>query len=43
MDRSDITWNDLNMDAVFRQMNYAYSAAGEEYLYYLLRSPKGKK
>lgn len=38
----DITWNDLNMDAVFRQMNYAYSAAGEEYLYYLLRSPRQK-
>lgn len=35
----DITWNDLNMDSVFKQLNYTYSAAGEEYLYYLLRSP----
>jgi len=36
----DITWNDLNMDEIFRQMNYAKSSAGDEYLYYLLRSPK---
>lgn len=35
----DITWNDLNMDQVFRQMNYTFSAAGEEYLYYTLRTP----
>lgn len=35
----DITWNDLNMDNVFKQLNYTYSAAGEEYLYYLLRTP----
>lgn len=34
----DITWNDLGMDEVFRRMNYTYSATGEEYLYYLLRS-----
>lgn len=36
----DITWNDLNMDSVFKRMNYCYSAAGEEYLYYMLRTPK---
>ncbi len=35
----DITLNDLNMDEVFKRMNYTYSAAGEEYLYYLLRTP----
>lgn len=35
----DITWNDLNMDEVFRRLNYTHSATGEEYLYYLLRSP----
>ena len=35
----DITWNDLNMDEIFKRMNYAWSAAGEEYLYYLLRTP----
>lgn len=34
----DITWNDLNMDEIFRRMNYTHSATGEEYLYYLLRS-----
>lgn len=35
----DITWNDLNMDDVFRRINYTLSATGEEYLYYLLRTP----
>lgn len=35
----DITWNDLNMDEVFKRMNYTHSAAGEEYLYYTLRCP----
>lgn len=35
----DITWNDLNMDQVFKQMNFTFSAAGEEYLYYTLRTP----
>lgn len=35
----DITWNDLNLEEVFKRMNYTYSAAGEEYLYYLLRTP----
>ena len=35
----DITWNDLNMDALFQRMNMTLSAAGEEYLYYLLRTP----
>lgn len=35
----DITWNDLNMDEVFKKMNYTFSAAGEEYLYYTLRTP----
>lgn len=35
----DITWNDLDMDRVFRQMNQTCSSIGEEYLYNLLRSP----
>ena len=35
----DITWNDLNMDSIFMDMNYTQSSAGEEYLYYLLRNP----
>ncbi|MBR4669890.1 MAG: hypothetical protein IKO84_04765 [Butyrivibrio sp.] len=38
----DITWNDLNMDGVFARMNYCLSASGEEYLYYMLRTPKMK-
>ncbi len=36
----DTTWNDLNMDGVFKRINYCLSAAGEEYLYYMLRTPK---
>ncbi len=35
----DITWNDLDMDQLFRQMDYCHSAAGEEYLYASLRLP----
>ena len=38
----DITWNDLGGDAVYRHMNTALSSTGEEYLYYLLRTP-GKR
>lgn len=36
----DITWNDLNMDDVFKRMNHTLSSTGEEYLYYTLRTPK---
>ena len=35
----DITWNDLDLDEMFSQMDSTCSAAGEEYLYYLLRTP----
>lgn len=35
----DITWNDLNMDAIFCTMNHTRTSAGEEYLYHILRSP----
>lgn len=35
----DITWSDLNMDEVFKRMNHTLSSAGEEYLYYTLRTP----
>ncbi|MBO5336139.1 MAG: hypothetical protein J6A94_03295 [Lachnospiraceae bacterium] len=34
----DITWNDLNMDEIFKRMNYTFSASGEEYLYDTLRN-----
>lgn len=36
----DITWNDLNMDDVFKKMNNTFSSAGEEVLYHTLRTPK---
>lgn len=35
----DITWHDLNMDEVYRKINYSHSAAGDEFLYYRLRTP----
>lgn len=35
----DITWNDLGMDELFCRMNVAGSSAGQEYLYYMLRTP----
>lgn len=35
----DITWNDLDMDNVFKRINYTLSTVGEEYLYCLLREP----
>lgn len=36
----DITWNDLGMDDIFMRMNYTISSTGEEYLYYVLRTPQ---
>lgn len=35
----DITWHDLDMDDIYRKINYSHSAAGDEYLYYRLRTP----
>ena len=35
----DITWNDLNMNDVFKKINNTQSSAGEEVLYDILRSP----
>lgn len=35
----DITWNDLNMDRIFKRINPGLSTSGEQYLYYVLRSP----
>ena len=34
----DITWNDLDMDEVFRAINFTESNVGEEYLYHMLRN-----
>ena len=36
----DITWNDLNMDEIYRRIDYCKTSAGDEYLYYLLRNPQ---
>lgn len=34
-----ITWNDLDMDSIFHQINLTHSSIGEEYLYDLLHTP----
>ena len=34
----DITWNDLNMDEIFKGINFTESSVGEEFLYYMLRN-----
>lgn len=38
----EITWKDLDLDRIFQQMNHTVSAPGEEYLLYLLRTPRLK-
>ncbi|MBO5564076.1 MAG: hypothetical protein J5935_00480 [Lachnospiraceae bacterium] len=35
----DITWDDLDMDEIYTRIDRTHSAAGEEYLYFLLRTP----
>lgn len=35
----DITWNDLDMDTLYRMMNQCYSSAGDSILYHMLRRP----
>ncbi|MPW25222.1 DNA mismatch repair protein MutS [Alkalibaculum sp. M08DMB] len=35
----DITWNDLEFDEIYKKLNHTMSSVGEEYLYYLLRTP----
>lgn len=35
----DITWNDLELDHLYHWIDSTQSAAGEEYLYYVLRTP----
>ena len=36
----DITWNDLNMDQIFKAMNGTMSSCGEDVLYKMLRIPE---
>lgn len=38
-----LTWNDLDMDDVYRQMAYTHSSVGDDYLYYLLKNPRQDK
>lgn len=35
----DITWNDLELTALYHRIDSTQSAAGEEYLYHVLRTP----
>jgi len=35
----DITWGDLDMDRIFKRLNYTQSTAGEDFLYSMLRLP----
>ncbi len=42
-DVDDITWNDLELEQIYQQMNHTQSAMGQEYLYYLLRKPELKE
>ena len=35
----DITWNDLDMDDLFKRVNQGLTTSGEQYLYYWLRAP----
>ena len=35
----DTTWNDLNLESLYRQINTCRSTSGEQYLYYMLRRP----
>lgn len=35
----ELTWNDLDMDMIYKQIAYTRSSLGDDYLYYLLRNP----
>lgn len=35
----DITWNDLDMDIIFKKVCHCITLPGSQYLYYLLRAP----
>ena len=39
----DITWNDLDMNDLYRMMNQCHSSAGDSILYHMLRRPCEKK
>jgi MutS domain V len=33
----DVTWNDLNMEKIYKDINYTFTSVGEELLYYRLK------
>lgn len=35
----DITWNDIDGERLYKKINRCYSSAGDEYLYYRMRTP----
>ncbi|MBR5596240.1 MAG: hypothetical protein IKW30_02405 [Lachnospiraceae bacterium] len=35
----ELTWNDLDMDLIYQQMNYTESSFGDDYLFYILKNP----
>ena len=35
----DITWNDIDGERLYKNINRCYSSAGDEYLYYRMRTP----
>lgn len=35
----DITWDDLDMDRIYEKSNHCLTTSGEQYLYYMFRSP----
>lgn len=35
----ETTWKDLNMDDIYKRVNACQCTAGEQYLYYMLRTP----
>ena len=35
-----LTWNDLDMDEIFKRMAYTHSSIGDDYLYFMLKNPK---
>ena len=39
----DTTWNDLNMDTVYKRINACCSTAGEQHLYHMLRRPMNRE
>lgn len=39
----DTTWNDLDLDEIYRKINACQCTAGEQYLYYMLRRPMNRE